>query len=184
MSKGGKIKILAAAAALSVSGASCRAENDNNDMEKQSLIEKLKGLVGKGAKTVMPEMAMCYDMPAQPSDEFTCPKCGDSFYLWHNQYEQVQDIVNALKTKGHDVSVDRICKKCAGIIEREAENNEVIYVFTYKAPDAKKPHTAYTDDLEDFYVVKAALNGADTYFYFKEIKLSDKTDVIKKMLGK
>ena len=65
MSKNEKIKILATAAALSVSGVSCNsAENDNNDMEKQSLIEKLKGLAGKGAKTVMPEMAMCYDVPA------------------------------------------------------------------------------------------------------------------------
>lgn len=183
MSKNEKIKILATAAALSVSGVSCNStENDNNDMEKQSLIEKLKGLAGKGCKAVMPEMAMCYEMPAQPAEEFKCPKCGEIFYIWHNGFEDIEQIVNSLKENGHDVSVDRICKVCAGLLA-EGEHNEVTYKFTYKAPGKKKAHTAYTDDFEDFYAVRAALNGENSYFYFKEVPLSESGDRIKKMLG-
>ncbi len=186
MSKGDKIKILATAAALSVSGASCsRAENDNNDMEKQSLIEKLKGLVGKGAKTVMPEMAMCYDVPAQPREEFTCPQCGGLFYVWDNSFEEISAIIERLKAKGHDVKVERICMKCAGLIPNESEGNDITFKFSYKAPDAKDYHIAYSTNITDFYALEAALNGDDQFVIWGDsIPLSEKADALKNMLGR
>lgn len=105
MSRKNKIKILATAAALSVSGVSCsNAENENDgDMEKQSLIEKLKGLADKGAKAIMPEMAMCYEVPAQPREEFTCPQCGNVFYIWDNGFEEITSIIERLKAQGQEI---------------------------------------------------------------------------------
>lgn len=187
MSKGDKIKILATAAALSVSGASCsNAENENDgDMEKQSLIEKLKGLVDKGAKAVMPEMAMCYEVPAQPREEFTCPQCGNVFYIWDNGFEEITSIIERLKAQGHDVKVERICLKCAGLIPNDSEGNDVTNKFSYKAPKAKKYHIAYSANLSDFYAVEAALSGKDSYVMWGDtIQLSNEAEVLKKMLGK
>ncbi len=186
MSKNEKIKILATAAALSVSGVSCNsAENDNNDMEKQSLIEKLKGLAGKGAKTVMPEMAMCYDVPAQPREEFACPQCGELIYVWDDRFEEIKTIIERLKAKGHDVKVERICKKCAGLIPKESYDNDITFKFSYKAPDAKVYHIAYSTNIVDFYALEAALNGDNQFVIWGDsIPLSEKADALKNMLGR
>lgn len=187
MSRKNKIKILATAAALSVSGVSCsNAENENDgDMEKQSLIEKLKGLVDKGAKAVMPEMAMCYEVPAQPREEFTCPQCGSVHYVWDNGFEEVTEIIERLKAQGHDVKVERICQKCAGLIPEDSDANDITFKFYYKAPKAKKYNIAYSTNPSDYYAVEAALNGKDSYVMWGDtIQLSTESEVLKKMLGK
>lgn len=183
MKKKKKIAIVATAVAATVATTAVVVETNSEDMSKLSLIEKLKALAGKGGRAVMPEMAMCYEMPAQPSEYFQCPVCGDSITVWGYDMDNIQYYVDQIVADGFDLKVERRCAKCTVGLE-EGQPNYIVYVVLYKAKGAKEYHEGYAEKSEDFNMLRAVLNGAkETY---RSIYTTDEPidwEKIKQMIG-